>query len=136
MSKKKKVEKEKKETPATVIPEDAQNKGDEQEPSPVTKEADALEPADDSIWNHPSLELLALAIESWKLSRFQSILYRLERAFAHQRKGEEYDIEGIFQELEYMNRGEHAQLIREMCTFSDTVLYDINARLAQKSLTK
>ena len=132
MSKKKKVEKE---TPATVIPEDAQNKGDEQEPSPVTQEPDALEPADDSIWNHPSLELLALAIESWKLSRFQSILYRLERAFAHQRKGEEYDLEGIFRELEYMNLGEHAQLIREMGIFSDTVLYDIKSRLAQKSPT-
>ena len=125
MSKKKKVEKEKKETPAPDIPEDAQNKVDEQEPS---QEADDL-------WNHPSLELLAMAIDAWKLSRFSSILHRLERAFAHQRGGEEYDLEGIFWELEYMNLGEHAQLIREMGIFSDTVLYDIKARLAQKSAT-
>lgn len=133
MNKKKKIEKEKKETPAPVIPEDA--KGDEQKVLVCTEPASVIQEAND-ILNDESLELMSWAIEAWKLSRFSGILYRLERAFAHQRKGEEYDIEGIFQELEYMNRGEHAQLIREMCTFSDTVLYDINARLAQKSLTK
>ncbi|MGD8499016.1 MAG: hypothetical protein PVJ86_00120, partial [Phycisphaerales bacterium] len=82
---------------------------------------------------HPSREILYLALQFWRLSRFPNMFYKIERTFSHHRIGEQFGTEIIFEQLELINNGEHAELLEEMNAFCDTVLDEFDAHLAEKA---
>jgi hypothetical protein len=104
--------------------------GQEQETTPAPAPASILPDKPDI---HPSREILYLALQFWRLSRFPNMFYKIERTFSHHRIGEQYGTEIIFEQLELINNGEHAELLEEMNAFCDTVLDEFDAHLAEKA---
>lgn len=80
---------------------------------------------------HPTKELLKIALDGWKASFLGSVPHRMMRTFAHHRVGEKFDTGLIFRELEAVNKGKHEELIEEINAFEKTLMTDIDSWLGQ-----
>lgn len=135
---KKKKSKTKKTTPAPAITKDGlsvqeQTPAPESSPPlPDTPAPEPFPPLPERPEINPSRELLYLALSSWRLSRFQGMIYKIERTFAHHRLDEVYGTHIIFEQLDHLNQGKHAELLEEMNSFCDTVMDEFDDHLARK----
>ena len=108
-------------------------------PEPTTVESSP--PDDDVLPDEPpeataTEELLFIAFAAWKFNHFQPLFYRMTRTWAHHKLGETYDTGIIFEHLDHMNQGNHAELLEQINAFGDTLMKELKQHLARKGTTK
>lgn len=130
MTKKKKDDKK-----TTDAPAPAQTR-DENTPAPAA----AAPPEDEKeeIWDDtvpppdPTVQLMEIAFEAWAQKQLSGVFYVMTRTFAHHRQNEKYGTHLIFNALQTLNGGKHAELLEQLAAFRDTLFKELDEYIADR----
>lgn len=123
MTKKKKDDKTTTDAPAPVQPRD------ENTPAPAAESPPEETPIEDD----PTVELMKLAFEAWAGKQLEGVFYYMTRTFTHHRNKEAYGTHLIFNALEQLNRGKHAELLEQLLAFRETLFTELDEYVAERN---
>lgn len=129
--------KKKKDDKTTVAPAAAQTRDENNPPTPA---ADAPPEEDkEEIWDDPvpppdpTIQLMQMAFEAWAGKQLEGVFYVMTRTFTHHRRKEQYGTHLIFNALETLNKGKHAELLEQLAAFRDTLFDELEEYVAERN---
>jgi hypothetical protein len=93
-----------------------------------TKPAEKPEPIDHRSTDYvdPRIFLMQLVWKAWLSHQLDGLMYRMTRTFEHHRRNENYGTHIIFEQLESLNKGKHAEMLKQYEAFHKTLFEELD----------
>lgn len=74
----------------------------------------------------PRVFLMQLVWKAWLSHQLEGLMYRMTRTFEHHRRNENYGTHIIFEQLESLNKGKHAEMLKQYEAFHKTLFEELD----------